>query len=219
MHHHGSMANPDGRDNRDTYQPRSTDEHGYQDVRDQHERENGRDDFRGLASDTDQRFGDRTGAEGRGGQFSRHERNMYGDRGFGYSNASTGQSGSHSGNTTHPGWQGQGVRGGSEGQWGDMDRGGRFSVRGPHAGKGPQGFERSDERIREMVHEALTDHEHIDATHVVVDVRGGEVTLTGRIEDRQMKRLTDDVVGHVPGVKDVHNNLRSTTAELPKKSS
>jgi osmotically-inducible protein OsmY len=79
---------------------------------------------------------------------------------------------------------------------------------GPHAGKGPVGFQRSDERIRELVCEALTDDGEIDATRIEVSVKGGEVTLTGGIEDRRMKRLAEDCVEPVPGVKDVHNQLR-----------
>jgi hypothetical protein len=80
--------------------------------------------------------------------------------------------------------------------------------RGPHAGKGPVGFQRSDERIRELVCEALTDDGEIDATRIEVSVKGGEVALTGAIEDRRMKRLAEDCVEAVPGVKDVHNQLR-----------
>jgi osmotically-inducible protein OsmY len=80
--------------------------------------------------------------------------------------------------------------------------------RGPHFGKGPVGFQRSDERIRELVCEALTDDDEVDATRIEVTVKGGEVTLTGAIEDRRMKRLAEDCVEAVPGVKDVHNQLR-----------
>lgn len=80
--------------------------------------------------------------------------------------------------------------------------------RGPHAGKGPVGFQRSDERIRERVCEALTDDGEVDASRIEVSVKGGEVALTGAIEDRRMKRLAEDCVEAVPGVKDVHNQLR-----------
>lgn len=79
--------------------------------------------------------------------------------------------------------------------------------RGPHRGKGPQGFQRSDERIRESVCEALTDHDDVDASHVEVNVKNGEVTLTGVVDDRHMKRLAEDCVERVPGVRDVHNQL------------
>ncbi|MEO6772253.1 MAG: BON domain-containing protein [Kofleriaceae bacterium] len=83
-----------------------------------------------------------------------------------------------------------------------------MGVRGPHGGKGPQGFQRSDERILERVHEALTDHEHIDATDVTVEVKDGEVVLTGTVEDRKSKRLAEDIAERVSGVKDVQNQLR-----------
>jgi osmotically-inducible protein OsmY len=79
---------------------------------------------------------------------------------------------------------------------------------GPHAGKGPVGFQRSDDRIRELVCEALTDDGEVDASHIEVTVKAGEVTLTGAIEDRGMKRRAEDSVEAVPGVKDVHNQLR-----------
>jgi osmotically-inducible protein OsmY len=84
--------------------------------------------------------------------------------------------------------------------------------RGPHAGKGPQGFQRSDERIKEMVHEALTDHEHLDATHITVEVKGGEVVMTGTVEDRNAKRLAEDIVERVSGVTEVQNQLRVSTS-------
>jgi hypothetical protein len=84
------------------------------------------------------------------------------------------------------------------------------TVRGPHAGKGPVGFKRSDERVREMVCEALTDDEHVDATNIEVAVSGGEVTLAGTVEDRRMKRLAEDCVERISGVTDVHNQLRIT---------
>ena len=81
-------------------------------------------------------------------------------------------------------------------------------MRGPHAGTGPESFQRSDERIRELINEALTDHDEIDATHIEVAVKSGEVTLTGTVEDRRMKRLAEDCADRVTGVKDVSNQLK-----------
>lgn len=77
-----------------------------------------------------------------------------------------------------------------------------------HRGKGPANYQRSDERIREMVCEALTDDDRIDASQIEVHVKSGEVILTGTIEHRQMKRLAEDVVEQVSGVKDVQNQIR-----------
>ena len=80
--------------------------------------------------------------------------------------------------------------------------------RGPHAGKGPKGFVRADERISELVHEALTDHEHIDASNISVTVKDGEVTLTGNVDNRNAKLQAEDLVATVNGVKEIHNQIR-----------
>jgi osmotically-inducible protein OsmY len=75
-------------------------------------------------------------------------------------------------------------------------------------GRGPRGYQRSDERIREDVCERLTDDAHIDASEIDVSVSNGEVTLTGTLRSRNAKRRTTDVVEQVSGVKDVHNLIR-----------
>lgn len=81
------------------------------------------------------------------------------------------------------------------------------SAYGHHAGKGPKGYRRSDERIREDVCDRLTEHPEIDAGEIEVSVKDGEVTLTGTADDRQAKRMAEDVAESVSGVKDVHNRL------------
>ncbi len=80
--------------------------------------------------------------------------------------------------------------------------------RGPHTGKGPKGYKRSDERIRDDVMERLTQHGWVDARQVQVEVHDGEVTLNGTIGSREEKRMAEDAVDSIPGVKDVHNNLK-----------
>jgi len=52
-----------------------------------------------------------------------------------------------------------------------------------------------------------------DATHVAVRVSGREVTLEGSVEDRQTKRLAEDVAESVYGVVDVHNRLQIAPRE------
>jgi hypothetical protein len=79
---------------------------------------------------------------------------------------------------------------------------------GPHRGRGPLGYQRSDERIREGVCESLTEDDEIDATQIEVSVRNGEVTLAGVVEDRRAKRNAEDCAYTVSGVRDVQNLLR-----------
>ncbi len=78
---------------------------------------------------------------------------------------------------------------------------------GPYSGVGPKDYQRSDERIFEDVCERLTRHGQIDAHDIRVDVKNGEVTLDGSVNDRQTKRMAEKIVDHVRGVKDVHNQL------------
>lgn len=98
----------------------------------------------------------------------------------------------------------QGFRGGySEEQFGATGR-----TRGRFTGRGPKGYTRSDDRIREDVSDRLQQHGDIDASEVVVMVEAAEVTLEGTVPDRWTKRLAEDVVESTPGVKQVNNRLR-----------
>lgn len=90
------------------------------------------------------------------------------------------------------------------GQW----RGNGPRLAGPHRGKGPKNFTRSDERLKEHVNELLMEHDEIDATHVDVEVKNGEVSVTGTVEDRQQRRAIEDLVECMAGVKDVHISIK-----------
>ena len=85
--------------------------------------------------------------------------------------------------------------------------GGRAYGYGRHAGRGPKGYRRSDERIREDINDLLTADPHIDASDVEVRVASGVVTLSGIIEDRAAKRYAEDLAERVVGVDDVNNHL------------
>jgi osmotically-inducible protein OsmY len=80
--------------------------------------------------------------------------------------------------------------------------------RGRYAGRGPRGYRRSDERIREDVNERLTDDWRVDASDIEVGVDNGLVTLAGRVGSRAEKRRAEDVAESVSGVTDVSNQLR-----------
>lgn len=90
---------------------------------------------------------------------------------------------------------------------------------GTHRGKGPSGYTRSDDRIREMICDVLTDHDDIDASNIEVNVKNGEVTLAGHVEARRIKRLVEDSIEHLSGVKDVVNNLRVSDRKIAGTSS
>jgi len=79
---------------------------------------------------------------------------------------------------------------------------------GPHVGKGPRNYSRTDERIYEVACERMTRHGRLDAHDIDVEVQDGEVTLTGNVSDRRAKRLAEDIVDSVYGVRDVHNRLQ-----------
>jgi osmotically-inducible protein OsmY len=77
-----------------------------------------------------------------------------------------------------------------------------------HRGRGPKGYKRSDERIREDVSDRLYDDPHVDASEIDVGVSGGEVTLSGTVDSRDARRRAEDVAERVSGVTYVQNNLR-----------
>ncbi len=77
-----------------------------------------------------------------------------------------------------------------------------------HRGRGPKGYQRSDERIREDVNDRLTDDPHIDASEIEVSVSSREVTLSGTVNSRFEKRHAEDLAESVSGVAHVQNNLR-----------
>jgi osmotically-inducible protein OsmY len=77
-----------------------------------------------------------------------------------------------------------------------------------YAGLGPKGYRRSDERIREDISDRLMASEWLDASEIEVDVSDGEVTLSGTVQDRSAKRLAEDIVEDVMGVREVMNQLR-----------
>lgn len=77
-----------------------------------------------------------------------------------------------------------------------------------HRGKGPAGYTRSDERIREDVNDSLTEDWRVDARAIEIEVGNGEVTLNGTVPSRMQKRRAEDLVEDLSGVKHVQNNLR-----------
>ena len=77
-----------------------------------------------------------------------------------------------------------------------------------HRGHGPSDYTRSDDRIREDANDRLTDDWRVDARQVSVSVENGELTLSGKVPNREAKRRAEDCVEAISGVRHVQNNLR-----------
>jgi osmotically-inducible protein OsmY len=87
-----------------------------------------------------------------------------------------------------------------------------------YVGRGPRGYRRSDERIKEDVNDRLTDDPYLDATDIEVGVDDGVVTLSGTVSGRSDKRRAEDLAESVSGVKDVNNRLRVSRSSQPQSS-
>lgn len=112
------------------------------------------------------------------------------------------------------GGAGWGTTGTSGGVW---EAGGLASGR-HHRGRGPKGYERSDERIKEEICERLTHDPHIDASDISIECRAGVVILEGSIERRSLKHRVEDMVDAVSGVRDIQNRLKvpANTQSVPR---
>lgn len=77
-----------------------------------------------------------------------------------------------------------------------------------HAGKGPKGYKRSSERIREEACELLSRDWYLDATDIEVSVEDDCLILKGEVKTRKDKRHAEALVENVPGVRDVLNQIK-----------
>ncbi len=92
----------------------------------------------------------------------------------------------------------------------DENRTGRSQQSGPHKGKGPKGYRRSDERIREDISDRLSDDPYVDASDIDIEVKGAEVILSGTVDSRDAKRRAEDLVESISGITHVENRIRVT---------
>ena len=77
-----------------------------------------------------------------------------------------------------------------------------------HKGKGPKGYKRSDDRIKEDINDRLSDDPYVDASEIDIEMENGEVILSGTVSSKQEKRRVEDLVEAVSGVSHVENRLR-----------
>lgn len=78
---------------------------------------------------------------------------------------------------------------------------------GPHAGRGPRGWSRTDARIREAVSEALMEDPLLDAREIEVQMEGGAVILTGEVPGASDVHRAEQLVRRCGGVGEVRNEL------------
>jgi len=79
---------------------------------------------------------------------------------------------------------------------------------GVYRGIGPKGYHRSDERIKDDINDRLSDDPYVDASDVEVLVENGEVTLSGRVMSKAIKRRAEDIAESVSAVSNVENRIR-----------
>ena len=103
----------------------------------------------------------------------------------------------------------------------NLDEDDEFTTYGKnYYGKGPKGYMRSDETIKEDVSEILWRHPEVDASGVEVRVESGWVELKGIVKSRFEKKMIERLIENVAGVEDVLNMLtldRSIKVEGPIK--
>lgn len=83
-----------------------------------------------------------------------------------------------------------------------------YRNQGPFKGKGPKGYIRSDERIREEINDFLAEDDQLNASEIQVTVENQEVILTGTVATKQDKRRAEDITESVSGIKNVENRIR-----------
>jgi osmotically-inducible protein OsmY len=114
------------------------------------------------------------------------------------------------------------TRGQDEGDFGDQLRHAGQQVLGQvkRVFRGPRGYKRSDDRVREDVNDRLAQQYELDPSDIEVRVENGEVTLTGSVRSRHEKFRAEEIADDVSGVSDVHNQLRvgSPQAQQPTSS-
>jgi hypothetical protein len=83
-----------------------------------------------------------------------------------------------------------------------------WMLHGPHTGRGPKGYKRSDQQICEEACQRLERDGEIDASDIEVSAEDGILRLRGTVPDRRTKRRAEECVESIYGVRDVMNELR-----------
>jgi hypothetical protein len=84
----------------------------------------------------------------------------------------------------------------------------RNEDRGMHFGKGPKGWKRSDENIKEEASGILYQDSELDASEISLTVKDGCIYLKGTVDSRDAKRRAERSIEKLSGVDDVQNELK-----------
>jgi hypothetical protein len=96
--------------------------------------------------------------------------------------------------------------GGRYNRWSDDIR--SEASRESHSGKGPKGYKRSPERIREEACEILARDWYLDASDIEVSVEDNRLVLNGEVRSRKDKRHAEAIVENISGIEDVLNQIK-----------
>src|SRR5262249_53650608 len=76
-----------------------------------------------------------------------------------------------------------------------------------YRGRGPRGYVRTAERIRDDLCDRLTENPFIDASEIEVSVNGSDVVLEGVVDSETAYKQTQAIAEEVIGVTHVYNRL------------
>jgi ferritin-like metal-binding protein YciE len=81
-------------------------------------------------------------------------------------------------------------------------------IPGPYSGRGPIGYDSAGDPTGQEVYSRLTQHGQIDASDIEIVIDNGEVLLDGTVDSEETKRLAQEAVETITGVRSVQNLLQ-----------
>ncbi len=107
------------------------------------------------------------------------------------------------------GWKRSGMRSDDYGRSPDHNHDRRnYSSIGNFYGRGPKGYKRSDESIKEEACELLFWSSEVDASDIEVSINEGCIYLDGHVSSQNAKKETEAIVEDIEGISDVVNRLQ-----------
>jgi hypothetical protein len=91
------------------------------------------------------------------------------------------------------------------------------AIDGNHKGKGPKGYRRTDDLIKEDICEALYRNTGVDASEIEIFVKDGVVKITGFVTSPEQKMMAESAIENLTGIDEIFNDLsvRSESEKNP----